>query len=280
MPLNPVAAGPQVVVDGEWSATPRVDNQGNLTVIWNGASYQELTRRGYSFVYSQAAAGVNLFPPLQSSTITTGAFVTGRRYKIVNVGDTTWTNIGAGSAAIGVEFIATGAGDGATGTATVMNTNPMIWNQTAANTYFIPTKITVGFLGSTAIVAGNFGLYVYPSPGDSTGNIQVPVNATLSINDVGTAVNGFVGSGLGSNVVFAPFAQILAAAPTYYRTLGFTALNNDYLGKNMAVFECDLQGSFILKPNNAMFIGPNSAMASLAVISIQGLELPIPPGSL
>jgi hypothetical protein len=280
MPYLTGYSGPQVVPDGNQVDVTRFDNQGSLTVQQGGPFYQELTRRGYGFVYSQAAAGVNLFPPTASSVITTTNFVTGRRYKIVNVGDTTWTNIGASAATIGVEFVATGAGDGATGTATLMNSTPMIWNMASSNTYFIPTRVTIGFLGSTAIVAGNIGLYYTATPGDSTGAIQVPVSTSPAVNDLGTPINCLIGSGPASNMVFAPAGQILTTAPTYLKTIGFTALANDYLGKNMQMFEADLQGTFILKPNNAMFIGPNAAMASLAVISIQGIELPIPPGSL
>ena len=279
MPVNIVQAGPQVVPDGEWT-TPRGDNWGNMTVQWDGPSYMEMTRRGYGFIYPQAAAGVNLFTPIVSSAITTGAFVTGRRYKISLVGDTTWTNIGAAAATVGVEFVATGAGDGTTGQATVMNSTPMIWNMSNTGMYFIPTKITMGFLGATAIVLTNMGLYTLTTVGDSSGTISVPVSTSPAVNDLGTPVNCLIGSSFASSMVFAPYAQVLGTAPTLVKTLGFNALANDYAGKNMAMFECDLQGSFILKPNNAMFVGPSGLGASLAVVSIQGFELPIPPGSL
>ena len=55
-------------------------------------------------------------PPLQSRTVTAGAFVTGREYRIVSVGTTDFTLIGAASNTVGVHFTATGAGSG-TGTA-------------------------------------------------------------------------------------------------------------------------------------------------------------------
>lgn len=50
-------------------------------------------------------------------TETTGAFVTGANYTILNVGDTDFTLIGAASNTAGVHFTATGVGDGTTGTA-------------------------------------------------------------------------------------------------------------------------------------------------------------------
>jgi hypothetical protein len=281
MPLNNAQAGAAVVTDGDF-ITPRIDNYGNTTIQHGGPFYMELTRRGYGFVYSQAAAGVNLFIPIVTALITTGAFVAGRRYKIVNVGDTTWTNIGASAATVGIEFVATGIGDGTTGTATLMSSNFMIWNQSMTNTYFIPTKITLGFLGSTAIVAGDLGIYMLTSVGDSSGVITY-TNTTSVANTycVATPVQAQIGyTPNASNMVFCPAGEIITTLPTFYKTLPFTELNNDYSGKNMASAEIDLDGSIIVKPNNAFFIAPNVNMASLAVISVHGFELPIPPGSI
>ena len=61
-----------------------------------------------------------------TETVTTGSFVVGVKYTIVNVGDTDFTLIGAASNTVGVAFTATGAGGGTTGTAT---------NGTATQTY-------------------------------------------------------------------------------------------------------------------------------------------------
>ena len=52
-----------------------------------------------------------------TQTVTTGAFVVGIKYTIVNVGDTDFTLIGATSNTVGIGFIATGVGGGTTGTA-------------------------------------------------------------------------------------------------------------------------------------------------------------------
>lgn len=51
--------------------------------------------------------------------VTAGSFTTGRRYRIVSVGDTDFTTIGAASNTVGIEFTTTGAGTG-TGTAAEM----------------------------------------------------------------------------------------------------------------------------------------------------------------
>lgn len=50
------------------------------------------------------------------TTVTAGAFVIGKKYRIVSVGTTSFTGIGASANTVGVEFTATGVGTG-TGTA-------------------------------------------------------------------------------------------------------------------------------------------------------------------
>jgi hypothetical protein len=54
------------------------------------------------------------------NSVTAGAFIVGVRYKILTVGTTNFTLIGAASSTIGVSFVATGVGTG-TGTATPEN---------------------------------------------------------------------------------------------------------------------------------------------------------------
>jgi len=56
-------------------------------------------------------------PPLQAPAVTAGSFVTGTVYRILTVGTTNFTLIGASANTVGVVFTATGEGSG-TGTAT------------------------------------------------------------------------------------------------------------------------------------------------------------------
>ena len=56
--------------------------------------------------------GASMYKP-----VTTGSFVTGQTYIIVNVGNTDFTSIGATANRVGVVFEATGSGGGSTGTA-------------------------------------------------------------------------------------------------------------------------------------------------------------------
>jgi len=60
-------------------------------------------------------------PPLQEPAVTAGSFVTGTVFRILTVGTTDFTLIGAASDTVGVCFKATGAGTG-TGTATASGT--------------------------------------------------------------------------------------------------------------------------------------------------------------
>jgi len=60
-------------------------------------------------------------PPLQQPAVTAGSFVTGTVYRILTVGTTDFTLIGAAENTVGVCFKATGAGSG-TGTATASGT--------------------------------------------------------------------------------------------------------------------------------------------------------------
>lgn len=67
--------------------------------------------------------GVATGTPLvnNGSAISAGSFVIGTRYEIATLGDTDWVSIGASSATVGVQFLATGTGSG-TGTVTESQT--------------------------------------------------------------------------------------------------------------------------------------------------------------
>lgn len=72
-----------------------------------------------SVYQSNALLPVDLYGSGVNTTITSGAFVVGRKYRILVVGTTDFTLIGASANTIGVEFTATGVGIG-TGTATAI----------------------------------------------------------------------------------------------------------------------------------------------------------------
>lgn len=66
-----------------------------------------------------APAAADYHAGLVGTVISAGSFVVGRRYRILVVGTTSFTGIGASANTIGVEFVATGVGTG-TGTATAI----------------------------------------------------------------------------------------------------------------------------------------------------------------
>ena len=216
---NQIVPGVQVATDFQ-PVNQRGDNYGNTTIQENGGYYQEMVRRGYGFIYSQAAAGVALAVP------------------------------------------ASGA-----------STNFMIWNPTRSGVYFVPLKITLGLVSTTAVL-GNMCIYYVPDAGDGIGTA-----ARIASYTAATPVNALIGSGLTSKMNFAPAVENITGGATFLKTLGWTILANDLSGKNMQVFETDLQGSLIFRPGTAMVVAPTTAIASVCIISCFGVELPLPAGA-
>ena len=216
---NQIQVGLQNVGDNTSPINQRGDNYGATVVQESGGWYQEMVRRGYGFIYSQAAAGVALAVP----------------------------------------------GSGA-------KTSFMIWNPTGSGRLFVPLKITMGLV-STSAVLGNISIYYGTGLGANIGTGAPVVSYTSA-----TPVNALIGSSVTSVMAFAPGVENLTTAPTYLKTLGWSILANDLSAKTTWNFETDLQGSLIFAPGNAMIIGPSTAVASVCVISCFGVEVPIPVG--
>ena len=154
------------------------------------------------------------------------------------------------------------------------STNFMVWNPTSSGKYFIPCKITLGIVSTTAVL-GNIAIYIVNPAGDSVGT-AAPITSYTAV----TPVSALVGSGIGSAMRFAAAVEnILTPGATYLKTLGWSILANDLSGKNMQTFETDLQGSLVFKPGTAFIVAPTTAVASVCVISCFGLEIPVPAGA-
>lgn len=153
------------------------------------------------------------------------------------------------------------------------STNFMVWNPTRSGKYFVPLKITLGIVSTTAVL-GNICMYYVPDAGDGIGTA-----ARIASFTAGTPINCLIGSGIVSAMNFAPGVENITGAATFMRTLGWTLLANDLTGKNMQVFETDLQGCFIFRPGTAMVIAPTTAVASVCIISCIGAEIPVPAGA-
>ena len=217
---NQIIPGPQVATDYQ-PTNQRGDNYGNTTIQEAGAFYQEAVRRGYGFIYSQAAGGVAIAVPASGGS-----------------------------------------------------TNFMIWNPTRSGKWFVPCKIQLGIVSTTAVL-GNLALYYVPDAGDAIATGGKIVSFTAA-----TPVNALIGPGSPASAMnFAPGAENITGGATFLKTLGWTILANDLTGKNMQVFETDLQGSLIFKPGTAMIVAASTAIASVCVISCFGLEIPAPAGA-
>ena len=83
---------------------------------------------------------------------TAGAFTVGKQYKIVALGSTNFTLIGAASNTVGVIFTATGAGTGS-GTASI------VWVAFSGVTDLAATPSMYGFTGTVGFGTGSYGMY-------------------------------------------------------------------------------------------------------------------------
>jgi hypothetical protein len=82
---------------------------------------------------------------------TAGAFTVGKQYKIVSVGSTSFTSIGASANTVGIIFTATGVGTGS-GTASI------VWVAFSGATDVIPTPAIYGFSGTVGFDTGTYGM--------------------------------------------------------------------------------------------------------------------------
>jgi len=132
-----------------------------------------------------------------------GSFVVGQQYKIVSVGSTDFTLIGASSNAVGTVFTATGVGTGS-GTASI------VWVAFLGATALNNTAVTFGFSGTVAFPTTTRGIGFYGHPADtisasflnSTFEITYVNANTYTITIQKTATYGMLGGG--SNVVAYP----------------------------------------------------------------------------
>ncbi len=152
------------------------------------------------------SAGSNVVTVTQNAhgyLTTAGSFVAGQQYKIVSVGSTDFTAIGAASNTVGTIFTATGVGTG-TGTASI------VWVAFLGATAVNSTLVTFGFSGTVAFptTANGVGFYGHPvdtiaaSFFNSTFEITYVNANTYTITIQKTATYGMLGGG--SNVVAYP----------------------------------------------------------------------------
>ncbi len=113
-------------------------------------------------------------------TITAGSFVTGDEYRILTVGTTDFTLIGASANTVGIVFVATGAGSG-TGTATSITTSLREINADSPGTFQTYGELILSLLELTkCIIIPRAGLafkIVYPQSSDAADETYYSSNA-------------------------------------------------------------------------------------------------------
>jgi hypothetical protein len=160
------------------------------------------------------ALGTNPFSVVAGSTTVTvtqtahgylttaGAFTIGQQYKIVSVGSTSFTSIGASANTVGTVFTATGVGTGS-GTASI------VWVAFSGVTDVNATPTVYGFSGTVGFSTGSYGVYgIGVSPAvpatllNNTFEITYVDANTYTITIVAAAPYGGVGGG--SSVIAYP----------------------------------------------------------------------------
>ena len=163
---------------GSWSPTDTVALGANPFTVTAGSAVVTVTQNAHGYLTSA------------------GSFIAGQQYKIVAVGSTNFTLIGASANTVGIVFTATGVGTGS-GTASIA------WVAFLGVTNLTATPTSYSISGTSGFATGTYGMY-----GVTATNVAVPaawlnstfeltyVNAnTYTITIVAPAAYGSVGGG-------------------------------------------------------------------------------------
>jgi hypothetical protein len=119
---------------GAWSPTVPVSLGTNPFAISGGSTTVTVTQTAHGYLSSA------------------GAFVIGQEYKIVSVGSTDFTAIGASANTVGIIFTATGVGSGS-GTASI------VWVAFSGATDVATAPTIYGFVGTIGFTPGTYGMF-------------------------------------------------------------------------------------------------------------------------
>lgn len=189
-------------VDGiamiEWSG------QGNLiskepdfdarTAISQGVTATSNFIRNKLTALTMIAANTTTYPG--SASVAAGSLTAGRRYRILTVGGSTWTNVGAASSTVGVAFTAIAGTPGGSGTAApgydITLTGGSIQFSNNA-TFLTPETLGVvnrpiGHIAGNKSVTGNFTAYIEEIAGNNGTSGKLLAD---SLADLTTITNSF-----------------------------------------------------------------------------------------
>jgi hypothetical protein len=166
---------------GSWAPTDTVNLGSNPFTVTTGSAVATVTQNAHGYLTSA------------------GSFIAGQQYKIVAVGSTNFTLIGASANTVGIVFTATGVGTGS-GTASIS------WVAFLGVTNITATPTSFNISGTSGFATGTYGMY-----GVTATSVAVPatfingrafeityVNAnTYTITLVSPALYGAVGGGAG-----------------------------------------------------------------------------------
>jgi hypothetical protein len=168
----------------------------------------------------------------QGYLVTAGSFVAGKTYRIVSVGSTNFTAIGASANLPGVHFIATGAGTG-TGTAELSQTVEEKLRQYVSVKDFGAVGDNVTNDTAAFQAAIDYGL-------ENSRAIYVPSGDYLITAPL--FINGTRGSG--NQATFKMFGEIASDAVTHSNGLIVSRTNINFTGLNTALFKIHFDDFF------------------------------------
>ena len=139
---------------------------GNFVALATGTNTVNTSANGTSWtartaVLSASTTWIAMAAGDLTATETAGAFVVGRAYQILTLGNTIWTSIGASAAVVGTRFIATGNGGATTGTVTPIANHLVAIGSggTTGTSYSVDGGVT--WVGGGALPAGSYTAIAY-----------------------------------------------------------------------------------------------------------------------
>lgn len=144
---------------------------------------------------------------------------------------------------------------------------PMLWNPCGSGRDLQITKVVVGDVSGTT-VRGHVA-YAFLTNAGST----IATGAPVLTNTLVAPVNGYIGSGLGSQMRWSPAVGTYTTAPAYLAPMG---LNVIATAPGATAMVDDVDGRIIVPQCVAFFVGANAGVTLTATVTIYGIEMPVP----
>lgn len=148
---------------------------------------------------------------------------------------------------------------------------PFIWNPIGSGRNLIITKVAVGLDATGTTAAGHVVYGVQSNLGGNVGTGAPVVSGTFV-----AATNLLIGSGLVSQMKFAPTTVSLTAACTFLCTMGLGQATAATTATSPYTAIDYVEGRIVIPPGSAFSVAASGAIASTYTISITGLEVPVP----